>query len=156
MKSSFSPLKYVVRGKCTVSRLYQPVDLIPQIDAGAARKVKKIEEISSKSARLLQGLFLYLITVLLHWLFLLGFVATHGIAPLSFFRALLYKFLELWSCDFYLAIFPAILSDFSEMTEVLAVIIFRKNIFFFYQVLPDGGFFRSCCRIHINFYKDPK
>jgi hypothetical protein len=96
MKSSFSPLKYVVRGKCTVSRLYQPVDLIPQIDAGAARKVKKIEEISSKSARLLQGLFLYLITVLLHWLFLQGLVATHRITLLSFFRALLlYKFLEL-------------------------------------------------------------
>jgi len=39
-----------------VSRLYQPVDLIPAGDIQESRKVKKLEEISSKSARLLQGL----------------------------------------------------------------------------------------------------
>ena len=39
-----------------MSRLYQPLDMIPQSDVEASRKVKKIDEISSKSARLLQGL----------------------------------------------------------------------------------------------------
>jgi hypothetical protein len=53
-----------------VSRLYQPVDLIPAGDIQESRKVKKLEEISSKSARLLQGLsrnlqfFSYFVAVL--------------------------------------------------------------------------------------------
>ena len=57
MKALYCPLRQFVRGKwTTVSRLYQPLDMIPQSDVEASRKVKKIDEISSKSARLLQGL----------------------------------------------------------------------------------------------------
>jgi hypothetical protein len=55
MKYLYSPLVQLMRGKHTVSRLYQPFDMIPYSEVKETKKIKKLEEISSKSARLLQG-----------------------------------------------------------------------------------------------------
>jgi hypothetical protein len=56
MKYRYSALTVLVRRMYyTMSRLYQPLDMIPYSEVKETKKIKKLEEISSKSARLLQG-----------------------------------------------------------------------------------------------------